>query len=115
MSKKKIFKKSKVLSLKKLSFSDLYAMYAFVSNLNNTTFGKKVQAKSLFRNKLTEVESELYNRVFGVNPFGADKETVIPLELKEVKGQDPIKVISSFDVGSDTNKTFVVAKNIERK
>jgi len=113
MSKKIVKKKQTVSDLKKLSFSDLHAMYLFVNAFNNATFGKKVKAKELFRNKAAEVEAELYSRVFGVNPFVLDKAEgagVVPPALEEVKGQDPIRVIESFK-----QKTFIVAKNEERE
>lgn len=111
MSKKKILKKNPVVSsLKKLSFSDLHSMYVFVSSLNNATFGKRVQVKSLLRNKLAEIETELYNRTFGTNPFALEAE-ILPKELVDVKGQDPVKVIGSFT----DPKTFVVAKNSEER
>lgn len=112
MAKKKILKKSKEsVDLSKMSFSDLYAVYLFVSGLNNNVFGKKVQAKDLFRNKLTEVENELYNRVFGVNPFSLkENETV---DVIDIKGQNPIAVINSFNKTEvvETTGNFVVAKN----
>src|SRR5574339_555993 len=101
--KKKILKKNQVVSdLKKLSFADLYAMFTLVSSLNNATFGKRIKAKELLRAKLAEIENELFDRVFGTNPFVLDK---VEKDTAEIRGTDPIKVIESFK--QQEGKTFV--------
>lgn len=114
MSKKKILKNkdSVEVNIKELSFSDLYSMYSFVNNLNNTSFGKKEDLKKLFRDKLKDVEGELYNRTFGKNPFVQEKaepntESKEVVSTSEIVGQNPIDVISSFP---EVVETFVVKK-----
>jgi len=111
MSKKIVKKNKSGLELKKLSFSDLHAVYVFVNNLNGATFGKKIKAKTMLRDKLAEIENELYNRVFGLNPFSLEKSEVLPQDLinklSDIKGQDPVKVINSFKVAV-LDKNFAV-------
>ena len=108
VSKKTINKKPTTLELKSLSFADLYSMYVFVSGLNNITVGKKQETKQLIKNKFNEIETELYNRVFGKNPFVSE-----PLDkIVDITGQNPIDVINSFSKKEETSpETFIVATN----
>src|SRR5574337_940772 len=117
MSKKKILDANdKVrVSIKALSFSDLYNMYSFVNGLNNVSFGQqKAEVKKLLRDKLKEIENELHDRTFGKNPFISKKDEIKAsmenkevIETSEIVGQNPIDVISSFP---EVVETFVVKK-----
>jgi hypothetical protein len=109
MSKKEILNSNpKISNLNELSFSDLYNMYIFVNSLNNTAFGeKRSNLKKLFRNKLEDVQTELYSRVFGENPFKS-KDNVQD-NVEEIVGQNPIDVIESFSEKEKT-ETFIVKK-----
>lgn len=55
----------------KITTSDLYSMYLFITqDPNNTGFGRvSKDAKVLIKKKQKEIEEELYNRVYGFNPF----------------------------------------------
>jgi len=87
------------VDVKDLSFSDLYAMFMFVSadrNKGFSVFGADV--KTIIDKKYAEIESELYLRTHGCNPF---KSVVI-------NGANPIDVVKSF---KPEEKNFVVVKN----
>ena len=100
--KKKISKTNKTkVDVKKVSFSDLYALYSFVGGVNNMTFGQKWEkTKEPVRNRLKEIEEELYNRAFGFSIFASSFATLT------VEGQDPTKIdLSKFDT---TSKAVVI-------
>jgi sRNA-binding regulator protein Hfq len=63
-------------------------------------------ADKVTKNKFNELESELYNRAFGQNPFAKE-----PLEkVADITGQNPLDVINSFVKKSEVPETFVVAE-----
>lgn len=67
-----------------LSFSDLYAMYQFVFSDAARGFGSaSVDARVVVKNKQKELEDELYNRIYGFNPFTKFAKSFT------VKGQKP--------------------------
>lgn len=93
-----------MVSVKNMSFIDLYAMHTFAKSMEERPFmnlGKNV--KAFVRNRTAEIENELMNRTFGYNPFSksAHPQTVF------VQGEKPESVdLSKFD-----GERFVVAKN----
>lgn len=83
MPRKKIVNSGKA-KVKELPFSDLYALYLFVSSRLDTPF-KKQLATNILNERFIEVENELYERAYGVNPY-------------KVEGQRPEEVIAGFPV-----------------
>ena len=62
--------------LKKMSFGDLYSAYMFVLKDSNRSYHDKKMKdlKILFRDKQKEIEKELYNRLYGYDPYDIKEE-----------------------------------------
>lgn len=104
-SKKKATRKKKAtgpVDVKSLGLSDLLALHTFVTGDSNRVFGPNQRGKLLVKGKLTEVETELYARIYGENPFMS----------APVEGVNPISVdLSQFDDDGTKPQTFVIAGN----
>lgn len=62
------------VNIKDLSYSDLYSLYLFVSSKSNLCFGDKFESgKKIVRERLEEIEKELFDRSFGINPYEIDE------------------------------------------
>lgn len=60
------------VNIKVLSLSELYSLYQFVSAKAGMMLGWKEEAKKVIRERMEEIEEELYDRAFGLNPFKLD-------------------------------------------
>jgi hypothetical protein len=95
-----------MVNVQDLSLTELFQVHAFVNGDANVTFGTNQEGKLIVKAKLAEVEAELYNRIYGKNPFVS----------VTVEGQDPESIdLSQFDTKTEDEeekpKTFVVAEN----
>lgn len=70
-----------VLSLRSMSFADLYAMYTFVAADFNRQFGTKIEAKKLIHERYKIILEELNSRAYGKNPYEVSKI--------EIDGENP--------------------------
>lgn len=59
--------------LKDLSYSDLWAMFQFVSQEYNKSFGPKTEAKRIIHERHAEIVNELNERTYGGNPYNSEK------------------------------------------
>jgi hypothetical protein len=119
MATKKVVKSkkkdTKYSSLQGLSFSDLYALYLFVSNDgNNRGFGAtSPDARVVVRDKQREIEEELYLRAYGYNPFKKHKVVFDGVKPEDID-LDRVAVITPGDNKEPEDaepETFVVHKN----
>ena len=80
--------------VRSLSISELLALYQFVSA---KPFSSNDQAKKIIKERLLEIEDELMDRAFGLNPYKIEKLSVQPAEKSVVvvkyEGEDPTKVL----------------------
>lgn len=100
--------------MKDLSFSDLYSMYLFVSgDANFKGFGgTSPEAKKIIREKQKEIEEELYQRVYGFNPFVKHRKEAVFLGIKpEDIDLDRVLVVRHpvEEPKDEQPETFVVA------
>lgn len=97
--------KDKTVKIENLPISDLYYLYLFVSNdANNRMFGKTdPKVKEIIRKKQKEIEQELYERIYGYNPFDKFKTEYNGIKPEDIN-LDNIKC-------EEVPQTFVVAKN----
>ena len=112
-------KKPSADKIQDLSFSDLYALYLFVSNDgNNKGFGvTSPDARQVVRKKQREIETELYLRAYGFNPFEEHKVVFDGVKPEDID-LDRVAVIVSGDnkePGDEDPQRFVVAKNKEKE
>lgn len=106
---------NKTQGLHGLDLQSLFLIYNFVLSNANTGFGTiEQEGKVLIREKLMEIEEEIYNRIYGFNPFKKYRKVV------SVKGTKPEDVnLDRFvvaknkeqEVGDQNPKRFVVKKN----
>ena len=70
MKKNKINNKNSS-NLEPLSFLEIHQMYSLVlEHLNSRLYGRcNDEIKNLIKNKFKELESELFRRIYGFNPF----------------------------------------------
>ena len=80
--------------VRSLSISELLALYQFVSA---KPFSSNDQAKKIIKERVAEIENELLDRAFGVNPYKVDfvqpKEVDKGVVVVKYEGEDPIKVL----------------------
>ena len=119
--KKKVVRKKKAKKTTKsdvdsMTTSDLYSMYMFVANdANNRGFGlTSPEARDIVRERLKEIEEELYFRAYGYNPFKEHKVVVSGTKPEDVD-LDRFAVVKGPNKEPEDKKpeTFVVAKNKE--
>jgi len=122
MTKKVVKRKTKSekVDITKLSIADLYALYLFVSNDgNNRGFGMtSPHAKEVVRDKQRAIETELYLRAYGYNPFEEHKLVQVHEGMKpEDIDLDRVAVYQGEDKEPQDKKpdTFVVVKNKEEE
>lgn len=82
--------------VKTLSISELVALYQFVSS---KPFTANQQAKKIIKERLGEIEDELMDRAFGLNPYeikcGAVQQVEKGIVVVKYEGEDPMKVVNS--------------------
>lgn len=97
----------RVSVLHSMDVSILLQLYTFVLADANRTFGTNEKGKRLVKSRLYEIESALYNKIYGCNPFTS----------VTVQGQTPESIeLNKFDTESedkDQPQTFVVHKTQE--
>lgn len=76
------------VELKTISISDLLALKDFVAS---KPFSTNERAKTIIKGRLLEIEEELMNRAFGLNPYKAESK----LEENSVRyeGIDPLEAL----------------------
>jgi hypothetical protein len=81
-------------NIKELGLADLDALYQFVGT---RPFNMNAQAKKLINDRIIEIEEELFDRAFGMNPYKAPKESLPEVEkgtiVAKYEGVDPIEVM----------------------
>jgi hypothetical protein len=103
----------------KISFADLYAMYLFVSEDANRSFGGNEKTRKIVREKQEELKDELYIRVYGSNPYNKDKEERF-IRKTTIDGEKPENInfskIDDIIENGEKAQPYVVVKNTaERK
>lgn len=98
------------------SFSELYSMYLFASNMANRAFSKlPKKSKNIIRNKVEALEKEMCTILYG---FDVRKESV-DREMHSIEGQRPEEIdlnnVKKDSLGpkeeeKDPTQTFVVFK-----
>jgi hypothetical protein len=82
------------VDIKRLSLLELMALYRFVSA---RPFNMNQQAKKIINDKILEIEEELLDRAFGLNPYKAPKELLPEVEKGTVvvkyEGADPLEIM----------------------
>ena len=105
MPKKKVVSNGEKVNLGEVSFADLFAMYQFASTNWSAGFGVvNKAAEKIISAKVREIETEMYNRLYGCNPY-----------IVKVEGQKPEEVIASLPPVNvnkeEQDKNFAVASN----
>ena len=75
--------------IKCMAFLELYKLYQFVCScpINNNDVAKRT-----IKNRIVEIEEELYIRAFGFNPYKP-----LPKVVAHVEGQDPVDVLNQIN------------------
>ena len=93
------------INIRDASTRDLIEIYTFIRADADRSFGTNERGKATVRARLAEVEAELYNRLYGNNPF----------VLGTIEGQTPESVdLSKFDKNT-VPETYVVHDGINPK
>lgn len=86
------------VDVKTLNLMELFQMYSFIRADADRSFSNNQNSKIIVKTRLNEVESELYSRLYGCNPF---------ITLR-IEGQTPESIdLSKFD-SVEEPKTYVV-------
>lgn len=116
---KKIVKKEELDSVSRkkaseLPLAELWTMFQIVNADYNATAGHRNElAKGIVSSRYAELKNELYDRVYGCDPFN------IKLEESEVEGETPESVLEGLSKSqqmvkdAQKAKKFVVEKNPE--
>lgn len=110
---KKVIKRKKEsgkLDVKKLSLEELYVLYQVTTHFFNAKPFSNHAAKGIISSRHLEVQSEVFDRVFGCDPYKAKGVVIQGADPTAINLDKIVKKKKEMFEDAKENKRFVVAK-----